>query len=83
MTNTGFEFGRFQGNDQVHGCKDCLNYLIPDPSMVGGEENRWFVDAQKCSFSELILPEKTWKVIKTASYYIFGTSEFGCGDHST
>ena len=36
VANTGFEFGRFQGSDQVQGCKD---YLIPDPTMVGGEEN--------------------------------------------
>ena len=39
VANTGFEFGRFQGSYQVQGYKDCLNYLIPDPTMVGGEEN--------------------------------------------
>ena len=71
MANLGFEFGRFQGSDQVQGCKDCLNYLIPDPTMVGGKENAPFQSFQ------------TWKRIKTVSSYIFETSEFECGDHST
>ena len=54
-----------QGSDQVQGYKDCPNCLIPAPNMVGGEENLWFLDALKGSISELILPEKTWKGIKT------------------
>ena len=56
-----------QGSDHIHGCKDCLNRLIPDPTMVGGEERLWFLDALKCSISELILSEKTWKMIKRFS----------------
>ena len=59
-----------QGSDQVHGYKDCLSFLIPDPTMVGGEENLWFLDALKWSISELILPEKTWKEIKTVFFNI-------------
>ena len=39
MANTQFEFGRFQGSDKVQGRKNCLNCLIPDPTMVGGEGN--------------------------------------------
>ena len=72
MANTRFEFGRFQGSDEVQGSKDCLNGIIPDPTMVGGEGNLSFLDALKCSsISELILPEKTWKGIKAVSYYIY------------
>ena len=55
--------------------------------MIGGEEYVWFLDALKHLISELILPEKTWKGIKTVflkilSYYIYlRTPEFGDGDH--
>ena len=38
---------------------------MPDPTMVCGEENLWFLDALKRAISELILPEKTWKGTKT------------------
>ena len=38
--------------------------------MVGGEENYWFLDALKYSISEPILPEKTWKGIKTVFFKI-------------
>ena len=55
--NTGFEFG--------HRKVFCPNCLIPAPIMVGGEENLWFQDALNHFVSELILPEKTWKGIKT------------------
>ena len=64
-----------------------LNCLISDPTMIGGEEYVWFLDALKHLISELILPEKTWKGIKTVlrkilSYYIYlRTPEFGHGDH--
>lgn len=30
-----------------------------DPTMVDGEENLWFLDAQKYFILELMLPEKT------------------------
>ena len=38
--------------------------------MVGGEETCWFLDAVKCSSSDPILPEKTWKGIKTVFFKI-------------
>ena len=41
-----------------------------DPTMVDGEENLAFVDALKSSISVLILPEKTWKGMKTAFFRI-------------
>ena len=50
--------------------KDCLNCLILHLTIVGGKENHWFLDALKCSISELILPEKTWKRIKTVFFKI-------------
>ena len=49
------------GNDQVQGYNVCTNCLIPVPSMVGGEENPWFLDALKRSILELTLPENTFK----------------------
>ena len=60
-----------QGNDQVQGYKDCPNCLIPDPTMVGSEENLWFLDALKRSISELTLLEKTWKGIKLFFFFVF------------
>ena len=60
-----------QGNDQVQGYKDCPDCLIPDPTMVGSEENLWFLDALKRSISELTLPEKTWKGIKLFFFLFF------------
>ena len=35
--------------------------------MIGGKENLWFLDTIKSFISGLILPEKTWKGIKTIS----------------
>ena len=67
--NTGYRIWNCvkQGSDHIQGCKDCLNRLILDPTMVGGEERLWFLDALKCFISELILSEKTWKMIKRFS----------------
>ena len=56
------------GSDQVKGYKDRCNGLIPDPTIVGGDENLWFLGAPKCSILELILLEKTWKGIKAVFY---------------
>ena len=49
--NTGFEFGwhKVVTRFRQQGYKDFLNCLIPAPTMVGGEENLWFLDALKCS----------------------------------
>ena len=38
--------------------------------MVSGEENLWFIDALKRCISELMLPEKTWKGVKTVFFKI-------------
>ena len=38
--------------------------------MVGGKENLWFLDTLKDSISELVLPEETWKEIKTVFFNI-------------
>ena len=50
----------------------------------GDEENLWFQDALKHSILELILPEKTLKVIKSVLFKIYLIAfEFGCGDYCT
>ena len=43
--------------------------------MFAGEENLWFLDALKCSISELIFFEKTWKGIKNVFFKISVTTE--------
>ena len=54
-----------KGSDQFKVYEDCPNCLIPDPTMVGGEENPRLLDTLKGSISEFILSEKTLKEIKT------------------
>ena len=54
-----------KGPGSAQGSKNCPNYLMIDPTMVGDEENLGFIDALKSSISVLILPEKTWKGMKT------------------
>ena len=44
--------------------------------MVGGEENLWFLHVLKCTISELILSEKTWKRTKTAFFKTKVTAYF-------
>ena len=48
-----------QGSDQGQVYKDCLNCPMLEPTLVGAEENLWFLDALKSIISKLILPEKT------------------------
>ena len=50
-----------KGSDQFKVYEDCPNCLIPDPTMVGGEENPRLLDTLKGSISEFILSEKTLK----------------------
>ena len=57
-------------SDQVQGYKDCLYFLLPDPIVVDGEENLWFLKAPKRFISELVLAEKTLKQIKTVFFKI-------------
>ena len=41
-----------------------------EPTLVGAEENLWFLDALKSIISKLILPEKTYEEIKTVFFKI-------------
>ena len=43
---------------------------MTDPIMVSRKKNLRFVDALKRSISELILPKKTWKGMKTIFFRI-------------
>ena len=56
--NTRFQFG---WHKVVTRFWDRKITLIPAPTMVGGEENLWFLDALKHSILELTLPEKILK----------------------
>ena len=72
-----------QGSDQVQGYKDCSSCLIPAPTVVGSEQNFWFLDTLKRCISELILLEKKCLLQNLSCYIYFRTFEFGSGDHGT
>ena len=47
------------------GYKDCPNWVITNPTMIGGTKNILFLDALKHSVLELFLFENTLKEMKT------------------